>query len=816
MKAPLRAAVAFGAALLALQLGITQHGWTATVAPTDVQLPGTQPGQVNLEAPNKCDNCHGGYNNAVEPNFNWRGSMMANAARDPIFWATVAISEQDFNGSGDICLRCHTPPGWTAGRSTPTDGSGLAAADGEGVTCDSCHKMTNPSNAEHVGVMTPPFVANDKGNPATGYYGSGMLSLSGDAAKLGPYADAEAMHQTSRSLFHRDSRFCGSCHDVSNPVTGNLAHNNGRQPSAVGSVIANYVLGGTVNGKAAFNNFPFQYGVIERTSSEHLSGLLSQTLVLGYPNLPADLKAGAIRDAYEDAAGGNHADGTPRYFTCQSCHMRAVTGQGCNKNPPVRTDLPLHDLTGGNAWAADAILYQNSQGLLRLGGGMNAVQVNATNAGKARALENLAAAATLSVEGNTLKVVNLTGHKLITGYPEGRRMWLNMKWYDSANNLLREDGRYGDLAVSTPGAPPVVRTLLDLQGANTRIYEAHHAITQEWANQLLSLGYAASMPLAYDRVTGSVTLTLGQVGAQSAGTAAETFHFVLNNTVTKDTRIPTYGMSYDAALARNALPVPASQYGSPGPGGTYQYFDLVPLVPPVGADHATIALLYQSTSWEYVQFLYLANDRTNAFLGNEGVNLLQAWTNTSMADPIVMATAQWSAPAAPALVAVKSRRTHGSQGAFDLAIDAAQPVTGAVTVEPRSGAQKIVFQFDRVPASAGAPACRDANGNAVGSASAERIGNEVEVTVTGLPSAQRATVSLSNVAGAAVNVAASIGFLVGDVNGTRAVTASDILRAKGRAGQAFGPETFIFDVDLSGTLEVADIATDKAGSGLAL
>ena len=70
-------------------------------APTDIQQPGTQPGEiVALEAPTKCDNCHGGYDLAVEPAHNWRGSMMAHASRDPIFWATVAVAESDLGGAG--------------------------------------------------------------------------------------------------------------------------------------------------------------------------------------------------------------------------------------------------------------------------------------------------------------------------------------------------------------------------------------------------------------------------------------------------------------------------------------------------------------------------------------------------------------------------------------------------------------------------------------------------------------------------------------------------------------------------------------------
>jgi hypothetical protein len=646
--------------------------WGATVVPTEIQQPGTQPGEVgNLETPDKCDNCHGGYNQAVEPAFNWRGSMMANAGRDPLFWATMAIAEQDFDGSGDLCIRCHSTGGWYGGRSTPTDGSALSTGDSDGVDCDTCHKMTNPNRGELPGVMKPPFVANDKLNPADGYYGSGMLSLSGGNAKLGPYSDAVARHQAAQSKFHREISFCGSCHDVSNPAVGDLAHNNGTQ-SGGGAVVASGVPGAPVDGKAAFNNLPFQYGVVERTFSEFMAGAFSRTLVADYPSLPADLKAGAPRAAFESAKG-NYADGTPRYFSCQTCHLRATTGVGCNKaGEPVRTDQPLHDMTGGNYWVPDAILYQNSQGTLRLGGGLTALQIEAITAGKDRARQQLNLAAALNVSGNNLKVINLTGHKLISGYPEGRRMWLNVKWYDTSNNLLREDGKY-DVVASVNGKP--VKSIV----SDTRVYEAHYGMTQEWANQLLALNYSPQLALSYDRISGAVTRTLGQLAAQAPGTYADTFHFVLNNTITKDNRIPPYGMSYDEARKRNALPVPATQYGSPVSGDTYNYWDDVTLAPPVNAAYATISLLYQPTSWEYVQFLYLANTGKNAFLANEGVNLLNAWLNTGMAEPHVMATATWgtappppcNAPGAPSTLAA----TPGKKS-ITLAWKAASPSPG--------------------------------------------------------------------------------------------------------------------------------------------
>jgi hypothetical protein len=330
--------------------------------------------------------------------------------------------------------------------------------------------------------------------------------------------------------------------------------------------------------------------------------------------------------------------------------MRPVTGEGANKKGvPVRTDLPLHDMTGGNYWMPEAIAYLDGKGKLRLGGDMSVDLIGAMLDGALRAKEQLSLAATLSINGNgsSVKIVNHTGHKLISGYPEGRRMWLHINWYDGNGVLLREDGEYGEIGVTVNGVN--VRSLIDLAGTNTRIYEAHMGMTQEWAAQLVSLGYDTGLVLGFDRMTGQVDYDLGQLATSPAGTEHETFHFVLNNTMLKDNRIPPYGMSYEIARVRNALPVPANQYGG-APGGTYNYFDQVALNPPAGAQSSIVSLMYQPTSWEYIQFLYLANNGTdpaqggNAFLGEEGVNMLDAWLNTGMAEPYVMASATWGTP----------------------------------------------------------------------------------------------------------------------------------------------------------------------------
>lgn len=231
-------------------------------------------------------------------------------------------------------------------------------------------------------------------------------------------------------------------------------------------------------------------------------------------------------------------------------------------------------------------------------------------------------------------------------------MWLNIRWYNGVGALVSEDGAYGPIGatVTNPadGTSVEVESILDLHDTNTRIYEAHYGMTKEWASQLVSLGYPADMPLSFDRYTGAVDFTLGDLASQSPGTVHETFHFVLNNSVVKDNRIPPYEFSYDEARKRNALPVPADQYGDPGAGGSYNYWDELTLSPPAGATYAEIDLLYQGTSWEYVQFLWRANTGANAFLADEGVNMLEAWINTGMVQPYVMASTVWGSAPAPA------------------------------------------------------------------------------------------------------------------------------------------------------------------------
>jgi hypothetical protein len=655
----------------------------STTVPNEIEQPGTQP----LEAPafsGSCG-CHYGTDNPQwEPGRGWEGNMMGNAGRDPLFWATVAIAEQDFlpnadpaqrGGAGDLCIRCHSVGGWIAGRSTPTDGSGLAASDDRGVECEFCHLLVDPDQQVNipgtVEQQNAPFEAFD---PDTGeaYHGSGQWVVNSNGTRLGPYAEGDetANHAAAGSAFHRDGDLCGTCHTVSNSAVGDLAHNHGSQEVMLEPGTFSGIVGGALADKAAFNNPPYAYGMVERTSAEWNSSNWRNTLVNDFTTaLPADLQhvGGAPDIAYHRAwdarMDANYEDGTPRYYTCQTCHMYARTGKGCDKNQaPVRTDLPQHDQTGASHWVADAIIYQDDKGTLVFGGGLTQDKRDMMLEGKVRARDQLTRAGSLGATqvGNHLQVriTNLTGHKLITGYPEGRRMWLNVVWKDGGGAVVHEDGAYGPLpraaVLDLDGVPHQPESILDLD--DTVVIEAEPGMDQEWAAQLSSLGYPDAMVLGYDRFTDAVDHTLGELRTSEPGEDFHTFHFVLNNVMHEDNRIPPWGMRYDDARVRNALPVPYDQFGNPGPGGVYDHWVDYDFDVPVGAVTAEVKLFYQQTTWEYIQFLWLENDQLGPFLGQEGVNMLDAWLNTGMAAPVEMAAA--TAPVSSVTFGVPGEASH--------------------------------------------------------------------------------------------------------------------------------------------------------------
>ena len=88
---------AVAAALVCLQPIAAAAIPLATTA-NDFLLPGTQPLSVVDDFPTtaECIGCHSNYGDpGAEPTRAWEGSMLAQAGRDPLMWAALAISNQD-------------------------------------------------------------------------------------------------------------------------------------------------------------------------------------------------------------------------------------------------------------------------------------------------------------------------------------------------------------------------------------------------------------------------------------------------------------------------------------------------------------------------------------------------------------------------------------------------------------------------------------------------------------------------------------------------------------------------------------------------
>lgn len=525
------------------------------VVPTtlrDFEQPGTQPfGAGSFSDHTACMSCHGGYDTDVEPGHAFRGMMMAHAMRDPLFLACLAVAEQDAPSSGDLCLRCHTPFGWMSGRSQPTSGSQINALDRDGVSCDFCHRAVDP--VYKPGVSPPEDQAVLSGMlPAhvPAGYSNGQYVIDPNTRRRGPFGDAVAPHPFLESSFHRTSEFCGTCHDVSNPVFTRVA----------GADYAPGPLDQPADSISSLTLFP-----LERTYSEWKN---------------SSFPAGVFAPEF----AGNKPDGI--VSSCQDCHMPDVSGKGCNDPAaPVRGNLPFHDLMGGNAWlpAVIASLFPGETDAAALADG------------EARARALLARAATVDVEvaaagdsfAANVTVTNRSGHKLPTGYPEGRRMWLHVEAFDAQDQRVYESGGYDDATGELS------------HDADAVIYEAKLGISP-------ALG-------------GAIGLAHGV-----------TFHFALNDSVYKDNRIPPLGFTHAAFDAFGGAPVdparPAPRYAD-GRNWDTSTFGL-----PAAARRVRATLYYQTTSKEYVEFLRDANTSNSA-----GDDLHAIWSSTGRSRPVAMA-----------------------------------------------------------------------------------------------------------------------------------------------------------------------------------
>jgi hypothetical protein len=168
---------------------------------------------------------------------------------------------------------------------------------------------------------------------------------------------------------------------------------------------------------------------------------------------------------------------------------------------------------------------------------------------------------------------------------------------------------------------------------------------------------------------------------------------------------------------------------------------------------------------------------------------------------------------------VVSRKTHGGAGNFDINL----PLTGNPGIECRTSGgtndYTMIATFSNPVTVNGNPQAQMTLGTGtvgsggVGNGGMVTIsGNTVTIPLTNVANAQIINVTLFGVNGSG-NVVIPMGVLVGDVNGNRAVNASDVAFGKGHLGQPLDATNFRADVNANGVINAVDVSLVKIHSG---
>jgi hypothetical protein len=263
--------------------------------------------------------------------------------------------------------------------------------------------------------------------------------------------------------------------------------------------------------------------------------------------------------------------------------MRDTTGFICIYFSSTEKTYGRHDLTGGNTFVPD-ILPDFWTGL----------DTTMLGLGKERATAMLQEAADFRIDayhsGDSViakvRIVNKTGHKLPTGYPDGRRMWIYLLGTNGSGDTVFQSGAYD------------ADSALLIRDPQAKVYEMIQGIT-------------ASRAASYGLNSGA------------------SLHFSLNDTILLDNRIPPRGFTNIGFQQRLAQPVPASYADS-------QYWDVTQYTLDSSVAQVTGILYYQTISREYVEFLrdQTAGDTTD--WNQWGDKLYNAWYLRGKSQPVVM------------------------------------------------------------------------------------------------------------------------------------------------------------------------------------
>ena len=350
---------------------------------------------VRFAASGNCATCHG-WDSTTSPPTNvvlasaevvgiagdWAGTMMANAARDPYYLATVTAemgAVPDYSAAIQAkCLTCHAPMASYEARLAGTT-FGLAEMYAselglDGVSCLLCHRV-EAINLGADASFSGGFIIGDQVGVARPVYG--------------PFAEVVATPMVNRVAFTPahgahllESALCATCHTLRTEAVDPLS----RKFSGV--------------------TFPEQMPYKEWLNSSHVTTASCQSCHV--PLTPGSVRLSSTGPTRGLAPFGKH------HFVGGNAFMLGLMRQ---------------DRLGANTLALVADPASFDAAIARTENGLS--QASAT----------LAASACVDAETLTVDVTvtNLTGHKLPTGFPN-RRIWLHARVVDALGATVLESG----------------------------------------------------------------------------------------------------------------------------------------------------------------------------------------------------------------------------------------------------------------------------------------------------------------------------------------------------------------------------------------